>query len=171
MTVKKLTIISLISCLAYLSMIVFKIPISFLSYEIKDVIITIGAIYLGTTYGIIITFVVAILEMITISDSGIIGFFMNFISSVLYILPICYLYNKNNSIIKGIILGTVLMSIGMFIFNIFITPIYMSVGLKETVKLLFTLITPFNIIKGALNGLLIYILYKPLLKAIKKTNV
>ena len=29
----------------------------------------------------------------------------------------------------------------------------------------------FNIIKGALNGVLIYILYKPLLKAINKTNV
>ena len=171
MSVKNLTIIALISCLAYLAILVFKVPISFLSYEIKDVIIAIGAIYLGGIYGVIICFVVSIIEMITISDSGIIGFFMNFIASALYILPICYFYNKKNSIIKGIITGTILMSLGMFIFNIFITPIYLNVELEETIKLLFTLITPFNIIKGALNGFLIFIIYKPLLKAIRKTNI
>lgn len=170
MSVKKITVIALISCLAYLSAI-FKVPISFLSYEIKDVIITIGSIYLGGLYGVIICFVVAILEMITISDSGIIGFFMNFLASVLYILPICYLYNKEKGIIKGIILGTIFMTLGMFVFNIFITPIYLNVELKETIKLLFTLITPFNIIKGALNGFLIFIIYKPLLKAIKKAGI
>lgn len=170
MTVKKLTITALISCLAYLSMMVFKVPVSFLTYDIKDVVITIGAIYLGASYGLIISFVVALIEMMTISSSGIIGFIMNFLASALYVVPICYLYNKNNSIIKGIILGTILMSLGMFILNIFITPLYLKVELKETVNLLFTLITPFNIIKGATNGLLIYFLYKPLLKALRKTN-
>ena len=171
MSTKKLTVTALISCLAYLTMIVFKIPVQFLSYEIKDVIIAIGAIYLGTPYGIIICFVVALIEMITISDSGIIGFLMNFIASISYIIPICYFYNKKQAILKGIIIGTIFMSLSMFIFNIILTPIYLGVPLKDTVKLLFTLITPFNIIKGAINGFSIFILYKPLLKAIRKTNI
>ncbi|WP_250278163.1 ECF transporter S component [[Clostridium] colinum] len=171
MSIKKITITALISCLAYLTVLVFKIPISFLSYEIKDVVIAIGSIYLGAKYGIIISFAVSLLEMITISDSGIIGFFMNFIATTLYITPIAYLYNKNNSIIKGIVLATLCMTIGMFIFNIIITPIYLKIPLAETIKLLFTLVTPFNIIKGAINGFIICIIYKPLLKAIKKSNI
>ena len=170
MSAKKITLISLISCLAYLSSI-FKIPISFLSYEIKDIIIALGSIYIGSFYGIIMCFVVAVLEMITISNSGIIGLFMNFLASCLYILPIFFFYNKGNSILKGIILGTISMTIGMFIFNIFMTPLYLKIPLKETINLLFTLITPFNIIKGALNGFIIYLIYKPLLKALRKTNL
>lgn len=170
MSVKKLTTAALISCIAYLTLL-FKIPIQFLAYEIKDVIIAIGAIYLGGIYGIIMCFVVAIIEMITISNSGIIGFIMNFIASISYIIPIYYFYNKNNSIIKGIIFGTILMSISMFLFNIILTPIYLGIPLKDTVNLLFTLVTPFNIIKGALNGFLIYLIYKPLLKAITKSNI
>ncbi|WP_317366392.1 ECF transporter S component [uncultured Tyzzerella sp.] len=170
MSVKKITLTALISCLAYL-VTVFKVPVAFLSYEIKDVIIAIGSIYLGGIYGLIICFVVAIIEMLTVSNTGIIGFLMNFLASALYILPICYIYNKGKGILKGILLGTIFMSLGMFIFNIFITPIYLNVELKETINLLFTLITPFNIIKGALNGFLIFIIYKPLLKAIKKANI
>lgn len=166
MNTKKLTFIAIISCIAYLTMIIFKIPVSFLSYEIKDVIITIGAIYLGIKYGILISFIVALLEMITISSTGIIGFFMNFLSTIFYIIPIVYFYKKN-SLIKGVIAGTICMSIVMFIFNIFITPLYLKVELKETIRLLFTLITPFNIIKGSLNGFLLIILQKPLIKIIK----
>ncbi len=176
MSVKKLTTIALISCIAYLTILVFKVPVQFLSYEIKDVIIAIGAMYLGGVSGIIICFVVSIIEMITISDSGIIGFLMNFISSVSYIIPICYFYNKTETvfcnkipkIVKGIILGTIFMSINMFIFNVILTPIYLGISLKETMKLLFTLVTPFNIIKGIINGFLIYLIYKPLLKIVKK---
>ena len=72
--------------------------------------------------------------------------------------------------LKGIILGTICLSIVMFLFNIFITPLFLGTPLKETAHLLFTLITPFNIIKGSLNGLIILLIYKHILKAIKKTT-
>ena len=81
MSTKKLTFSALISSFAYLSILIFKIPVSFLSYDIKDVIILIGALYLGLSYGIIISFVVSILEMITVSSTGLIGFFMNFLAT------------------------------------------------------------------------------------------
>lgn len=167
---KNLTLMAIISALAYISIFVFRVPISFLSYEIKDVIICIGGLYLGAIPSLIMCFVVSIIEMITVSDSGIIGFFMNFLASAFYIVPICIVYKKSKSIIKGIILGTISMAVIMFLFNIFITPLYLKVSLKETVNLLFTLITPFNLVKGALNGLLIWILYKPMLKALERSE-
>lgn len=167
MSSKKITLIATISCLAFLSMVVFKIPISFLSYEIKDVIITLGSFFIGAWASIVISFVVAILEMITVSDTGIIGFIMNFVATVSYVFPICYMYKKNSSILKGIVLGTISMAISMFLLNLIFTPIFLKVDIKETIHLLFTFITPFNIIKGGLNGFLIIILYKPLEKAMK----
>lgn len=166
MKTKKLTLMALICAIAYVSLFI-KVPISFLSYEIKDVIICIGALVLGGSSSIIMCFVVCIIELITISDSGIIGFLMNFLASISYIVPICFMYRKNKSIVKGIILGVISMTIVMFFFNIFITPLYLKVSLKDTINLLFTLITPFNIIKGILNGIFILVLYKPMLKIIK----
>lgn len=169
MSTKKLTFTAIISCLAYI-MVFFKVPVSFLSYEIKDVVIAIGAIYLGGISGVLISFIVSLIEMITISNSGIIGFITNFLATITYILPICYIYKKNGYIIKGVLLGTISMSVAMFLLNIIATPLYLKVPLNETIHLLFTLITPFNIIKGALNGLLIFLLYKPLLNIMQKSN-
>ncbi len=78
-------------------------------------------------------------------------------------------YNKK--LIIGIILGTLASSACMFAFNLIVTPIYLEVSIEDTLTLLFSLITPFNIIKGIVNGIFIFIVKDPILNALKKASL
>lgn len=173
MNLKKIIGIALISVLAYILMLFIKIPVSFLDFDIKDIIVALGGVILGVIPCLIISFLVAFLELITVSSTGIVGFLMNFISTIFYVVPIVLIYKRKKSrkyLVFGILLGTISMTLIMVLFNILITPIYLGVPLKEVLKLLLTLIIPFNIGKGILNGILYILISNPLEKALKKAK-
>lgn len=170
MSTKKITNIALVSVFAYLSVLFIHFPISFLTYDIKSVIIAIGGFVLGTVPAIIICVVVSVLEMITVSTTGVIGLLMNITATIFYIMPICIFYHKKQSILGGVLIGTISLTVSMFIFNMFITPIFVKSSFEETIGLLFSLITPFNIFKGITNGIFILILYKPIVKSLSKSK-
>lgn len=172
LNVKKITGIALVSVLAYISMLLIKFPIQFLDLDIKDVIICIGGLIFGILPCLIISFLVAFLELITVSSSGIVGFFMNFTATIFFTLPIVILSKrKEKNIILGSILGIILMTISMVLFSLLITPIYLGTSLEEVIALLVPLIIPFNIGKGLLNAVLILVLNKPIIKTLKKANL
>lgn len=173
MNLKKITAMALISVLAYVSVLVIKVPIQFLDYDAKDVIIVIGGLILGNIPAIIMSFLSSLLEL-TVGSSGIVGFLMNFVATVFYVVPIVFICRKNSSIKKmiiGVLVGTIAMSVIMILFNILISPIYLGTPLKEVLKLLPTLIIPFNLGKGIINGILIILIYKPIKKALQKANL
>ncbi len=68
----------MLCAIAYVVMVAVHLNIlpaaPFLTYDPKDVIITIGGFIYGPAEVLIISFIVAFLEMITVSDTGIIGF-------------------------------------------------------------------------------------------------
>jgi len=79
---KRLTSLALLSAMAYIAVFLVRIPVvSFLKYEPKDVIITVGGFLFGPLSAFIISLVTALLEMVTISETGIIGCIMNLLSS------------------------------------------------------------------------------------------
>lgn len=166
--IQKITRTAIFATLAFLVTLLIKIPVSFLSYDAKDVVVTIAGMLLGIVPTIFIASISALLEMLLISDSGIIGFSMNFISTIAYSLPIILIYRAKKPILFGISLGTISLSIIMFIFNIIITPIYLGVPLADTVSLLFSLITPFNLAKGIINGIFIFVTHKKVINIYNK---
>lgn len=70
----RLVLAAVFSAIAYLCMLVFPIKVSFLTLDIKDSVIAIGALYLGPAAGILISAVVALVEMVTVSQTGFYGF-------------------------------------------------------------------------------------------------
>ena len=80
---KKIASIAMLSALAFLARLVFKIPVSFLTFDIKDSIIALGGMIFGPVSGVVIALLVSLIEMI-ISETGPIGFVMNFISSAAF---------------------------------------------------------------------------------------
>ncbi|MGN1344084.1 MAG: ECF transporter S component, partial [Traorella sp.] len=79
---KKLTMIAMLVAAAFVAVSLFRIPIVlFLKYEPKDVIITIGGFLFGPLTAFLVSLFVSIIEMFTISDTGIIGAIMNLLSS------------------------------------------------------------------------------------------
>ncbi len=168
MNLKKMILSSLIAVLAYATLFIIKIPISFLDFDIKDAILCLGGILIAGNYFLISIFITCLLEFLTMSSSGLFGLVMNLLASVFYIVPICFIYKKSlKSLLIGITIGTISMTIIMILLNLFFTPIFFGYAFKDVVALLIPLIIPFNIAKGAINGILILIILKPLKKALK----
>ena len=78
--VRALVCMAMLSALAIAADVFLRIPNigGFLTYEPKDVVLTVGGFIFGPIAGLVMSLIVCFVEMITISDSGLIGFLMNF---------------------------------------------------------------------------------------------
>ncbi|MDD3841014.1 MAG: ECF transporter S component, partial [Clostridia bacterium] len=104
---KKLTNLAMLSAIAYIVMVVGRIPIVlFLKYDPKDVIIAIGGFMYGPLSAFVISAVVSFVEMFTVSDTGVIGLIMNIISSCSFACTAAYIYKRKRTL-KGAIIGLI----------------------------------------------------------------
>ncbi len=174
LSTRKLILMSLFCALAYISVFVLRIPmVSFLDYEPKDVIITLAGLILGPISTIFISIVVSFIEMVTISDTGPIGMLMNVIASLSFALPVSFLYKYKRNInlaVMGLLIGTIAMTVSMIVWNYLITPYYMGVPRPVVVDMLVPIFLPFNIIKATINSTLVFLLYKPIIFALRKSR-
>lgn len=172
---RTLVSLAMLSTIAYLLVVVFRIPIvAFLKYEPKDVAIAIAGLLYGPLPAIMVSFVVSFIEMITISSTGLIGLFMNVLASCAFVLPAAILYPKKQNFkgaILGLVLGVIFMTTIMLLWNYLITPFYLKVPRSEVALMLLPVFLPFNILKGAINAALVVLLYKPLVKVMRKTGL
>lgn len=173
----KLTLMAMFAALAYIIMTVGRIPISsvsFLKYDPKDAILVISGFILGPMPGLLITTVVCLIEMITVSDTGIIGMIMNLLGSAAFVCPAAYIYRKKHTItgaVIGLAAGTLIMTVLMLMWNYFITPYYMGYPRQAIAEMLFPVFLPFNLIKGGLNLAVTLFIYKPVSKALKRAGL
>lgn len=169
----KITVISMFCALSLLAVICIRIPIflPFLTYSPKDALITIGGLIFGPLTALIISFITAFLEMITVSDTGILGCIMNFLASSAFACIVTYTYRRYHTkrgAVVGLVFGTVVMTAFMLLWNFFLAPIYMGCSREAVVKLMLPAFLPFNIIKGVINSVLIMVLYKPIIMTLRK---
>ena len=171
---KKLVLLAVLSAIAYIAVFLFRIPVvSFLKYEPKDVIITIGAFLFGPLEGLIMSVVVSLIEMVTISSTGPIGLLMNVISTAAFTVTASAIYGRRRSMggaVGGLALGSVAMVAVMLLWNYLITPLYMGVSREDIVGMLLPVFLPFNLLKAGLNSALILILYKPFFSFLHKNR-
>ena len=83
--IKKLCCMAMLVAIAIVADFFIRVPVQFLTYEPSDVVVTIGAFIFGPVAGIIMALVVCLVELLTISDTGIIGFLMNFLASGVFV--------------------------------------------------------------------------------------
>ena len=172
---RKLVLMAMLAAVAYLIMTVVRIPvILFLKYEPKDVVITIGGFLLGPMASMIISAVVSLIEMVSVSDTGIIGCLMNFLSTCSFACTAALIYKKRHTLtgaIGSLVIGSATMISVMLLWNWLITPLYMG-GTRESVAaMLLPVFLPFNALKAGLNSALVLVLYKPLTTALRKAGL
>lgn len=172
---KELTTLAMITAIAYVLVCTVRIPVVlFLKYEPKDVIITIGGFLMGPMAAVISATVVALIEMVTISETGIIGCIMNFLSTCTFACTAALVYKRNHTIkgaITGLVAGSVFMVVVMLLWNYLITPLYMGVSREDVAGLLIPAFLPFNLLKAGLNSSIILLLYKPLVTGLRKAGL
>ena len=174
-TVKKLVLLAMLAAVSYLIVSLIRVPVVlFLSYEPKDVIITMGGFLLGPMASFLISLVVSLVEMVTISSTGPIGGLMNLLSTCAFSCTAAIVYKKRHTMagaIWGLGLGSVTMIAVMLLWNWLITPLYMGVSRDTVAAMLLPVFLPFNLLKAFLNSAFFLMLYKPLVSALRKTGL
>ncbi|HHX49520.1 MAG TPA: ECF transporter S component [Clostridiales bacterium] len=172
---KRLAMLALFTALAYAFVVTIRVPaVAFLKYEPKDVIIVMAGFIYGPMASVVVSVLSSFIEMITISDTAWWGLIMNVLSSLTFALPatIIYKYRKSKfGALGGMLIGVVIMTGAMLGFNVLITPLYLDVPRGAVIGMLAKVFLPFNAIKGLLNTGIIMLVYKPVIKGLRKANL
>lgn len=176
--VKTITVTAMLCAIAFAAKLVSNvIPImvaGFLEFDLKDVVIAIGGFMCGPLSAAAIAVIVSLVEMVTISGTGPIGFVMNALASCAFACVAAVIYKKKHSM-KGAVLalisGTLAMTVVMLLWNYLITPLYMGVERAQVAAMLASVFLPFNLVKGGINAALTMILYKPVVTALRRANL
>lgn len=179
---KKMVGIAIFAALAFVVALVCQVipPVAgFLSLDAKDAIISIAAFIYGPVSAIIISFIAAFVELVTISTTGWYGFVMNFASSAVFSFTAAIIYKKFRSIngaLVGYISAIAATTSVMLLLNIFVTPLYMQqngipLDSAGVIAMIPKILLPFNFAKSLLNSAIAMLLYKPLSSALRRTGL
>ena len=175
--IHKITGVGIFSALAFVTTLVCKaIPSvgGFLSLDAKDAVIAIASFIYGPLVAPIISAIVALVEFITISDTGWYGLIMNFASSAVFSLTASLIYKFKKSF-NGAAIGfgaAIVATTGiMLLLNIFITPLYFGMPTEVVIEMLPRLLLPFNFAKTLLNSAIALMLYKLLVGAMRAARL
>lgn len=169
---KKMCAVAVFCALAY-ACTYLKVPVMFLSLEVKDSIIVLCTLIFGPLWGLFVAVVVPTLELVTHSGTGVYGWIMNMLSSVTFamVTGLIYKFKKNfKGAIIGLLCGVCSVTAVMLAANLLVTPFYMGVTVQAVATLIPKVLLPFNLVKAVLNGAIVLLLYKPLSNILKKTG-
>ena len=171
----RMVMIALFCALAFAVMPLFRINVVFLTFDVKDAIITIGGLLFGPWAAVIISAVTALLEFLTIGDTGFYGLLMDFVSSASFAVVAALVYRFRRDLLGAVIAlvsAIFSMTAVMLCMNLLIVPLYTpGVTVAVVAQMLPTLILPFNLTKAVLNAALVMILYKPVSIALRYARV
>ena len=180
MKIKKITTLGILCSLAVITNLLISFPIiplvSFLRYDPKDIIIVIGGFIYGPLSAMIMSVLTSLIEVFYRNAGGniLIDILMNVISTCSLACVAAYFYKKEHSrkgAIKGLIIGAVLSIAIMCLWNYIVTPIYYGMPRDVVAALIVPGILPFNLIKNAINVLIVIYLYKPLVNLLRRNNL
>lgn len=171
---RKLVVTAMFCSLAFLMTFVFRFNVSFLTFDLKDTILAVVALMYGPIYAVVSALVVALIEFLSISDTGVYGFIMNFLASATFTFTCGLIYKYKRNFI-GAIISVVTAAIAlvcvMITANLFITPYYMGVDRTTVAEMIPSLLLPFNLCKAFINASLTMMIYKPVTSGLKKSGI
>ena len=175
---RKIAILAMLSALAYVVMLVGRIQVltvpPYLKYDPKDVIITIGGFIFGPLSVFAMSLVISFVEMVTASDTGIIGAIMNLVSTCAFACTAAYIYKKKHTLagaVVGLISGALMATLVMLLWNYFLTPIFLGYPRDVVAAMLIPIFMPFNLLKGGLNAAITMLIYKPVRVGLSKSRL
>jgi riboflavin transporter FmnP len=178
--VRTLVTIGMLSSISFILML-FNFPLPylppFLEIDFSDVPALIATITMGPVAGIIVEIIKNILDwLFKGAETGIpVGHMANLVTSLLFILPVYYIYKRvasSKGLFIGLLVGTISMAIGMSLLNYAVfLPMYtyfLGMGTFDYKEMIVLGILPFNLIKGILLMVVMMMIYRTMRKWIEK---
>ena len=174
---KKMVTLSMLCAVAYVVMLVSKLLPSvngFLDFDFKDVVLCMGGFIFGPMAAAMMAFVVAVLEMLTVSHTGPIGLLMNVVATCSFCCTASLVYKRHHTMqgaVLGLGCGCLTLTAVMLLWNYWITPFYQGVPRETVAAMLVPVFLPFNLLKGGMNMAATLLLYKPVVSALRKAHL
>ncbi len=174
-TINRIVVIAVFSAIAYLCCVLFHFKAAgFLSFDLKDAIMTVAGMIFGPLYGLIMVVLVSVIEMVTISSTGFYGLIMNILSSGTFVCVAGLVYMKRKTMGGALtsmicaVCSTVVVMMGA---NLLVTSRYFGMTVSEVAALIPSILLPFNLIKTVFNSAIVFILYKPVVTALRSSGL
>lgn len=173
--IRKMIAVGLFVALSYICCVLFHFKVAFLSFELKDAVMTIGAMFFGPMAGLLTVVITCLIEFVTISGTGVYGLIMNVLASVTFVCLGSLIYTKKRNMtgaVIGMVSASAAMIIVMMLANLLITPHYIGNGTTsaDVAAMIPTLLFPFNLTKAIFNSAVVFLLYKPVSQALKASG-
>lgn len=169
---KRITILAMVTAMAVVVTLLIRFPmvpaVSFLQYDPKDIVIMIGGFLLGPVAGLIISALASVIELL-FKGGTVIDVIMNIVATCSFVCTAAYIYKKDHTrkgAVIGLICGTLANILVMLLWNYVMTPIYFGMP-REAVVPLLPWIALFNLLKTGLNAVIVFVIYKPVSKALR----
>lgn len=165
---RRTVLTGMLCALAYTTAVVGRVPmVLFLKYDPKDVVIAAGGLLFGPLTALATAVTASLLEMLTVSENGILGCFMNIISSCSFACTAAIIHQKRRTgrgAALGLFCGWGCMVAVMLFWNYLVAPVYMGCSREAVLALMLPAFLPFNLMKGGLNMAVTLLLYRPVTK-------
>lgn len=177
LSTRYLAVCAMFTALSFVAVLISKVipnVAGFLSYEPKDAVILIAGFLFGPLTCVFVSVLTSLIEMLTISTTGVYGLLMNVVSTCAFTVPAAAIYKRYHSqkgAVGGLLLGMAVMAATMVAWNYVITPFYMGVDRSVVAGMLTTVFLPFNLVKGGLNAAITLLLYKPVVGALRRSGL
>jgi riboflavin transporter FmnP len=177
---RQMTVIAILAAFGAMLMR-FELPLfaaaPYLKYDPGDMPVLIGAFAIGPLTGVAVALLknLLYLTMFGTPDQWFVGAPMNFLAGASFALcagNIYFLKKTKLRAILSLIAGALFSTLVMLGANVLVLPLFMRMFMPAapsiTTAFLLSVILPFNLLKSALNGVLVFVVYKrisPTLKA------
>lgn len=171
---RRMTRAAMLCAMAYAAVAIGRVPVVlFLKYDPKDIVIALGGLLWGPQMAAGVSAVVPLLEMATVSSTGLLGCGMNILSTCSFACTAAAIYQKRRTpagAALGLAAGAAGMTAAMLLWNYLVTPLYMGYPRAAVAELLVPVFLPFNLLKAALNGAGTFLLLRPVEKALRRAQ-
>ena len=139
---RKIAATGMLCALTYVVMAVGRVPVVlFLKYDPSDIVVTLGGLIWGPMTAFTVSAVVIYRRRRTLGGA-----------------------------VAGLLTGCAAMVAVMMLWNYFLTPLYMGYPREAVAALLLPAFLPFNLLKAGLNASVTFLLYKPVVTALRKSG-
>lgn len=159
----KMAMMVAISCVLVLLIRIPYPPAPFLQYDPADIPIFITTFAFGPIAGLFVTIVVSFIQAFALAGNGLYGFLMHVLATGAFVIVAGLLYRHKKSkreAVIALVVGVLVMTAVMCAANLIVTPLFLGVPRAAVIPMILPIIVPFNLLKGGLNALVTFLLYK-----------
>ena len=135
--------------------------VTWLKYDASAMPAMVSGFAYGPGAGVAVGVVGAIIHGILMADFS--GAIMNILVVVGFVLPAAVIYAKRHTYrgaICGLVVSVLAATIMAILGNLVITPAWLGVPMAAVVDMIIPVLTPFNLLKAAINSVLTLLVYK-----------